>query len=151
MSDFSLLNSLKTSFSVAVVAFCFAAVRLGVEMLLLRVLAAFWAADSIDEKKPEGEGPGVPFGPLSGVGVSGGKVTFDNLLGTIVVLALEPARVLRIAVETLFGEDVACDRVEGCGVCSEVGLKALLVGDWSGRERTVLVGVGGVLTMTGAG
>jgi hypothetical protein len=50
-------------------------------IVLVRVLAAFCAAESTDPKKPEAglEGVGMPF---SGVGVSGAEWMVDNLLGT---------------------------------------------------------------------
>lgn len=56
-------------------------------MLLPRVVAAFWAADNTEEKKPEDavDGPELPEGlgeeAFSGVGVSGAVVVLDSLLG----------------------------------------------------------------------
>jgi len=47
-------------------------------ILLVRVLAAFCAAEKTDEKKPLDEGVVVPF---SGVGVNGADIMLDNLLG----------------------------------------------------------------------
>lgn len=55
-------------------------------MPVLKVFAAFWAADKTEEKKPV-EGvfePGFPEGlgdDPSGVGVGGANVVLDSLLG----------------------------------------------------------------------
>lgn len=47
-------------------------------MVVVNVLAAFWAAVIIEEKKPElGDGAD----PFSGVGESGASVILDSLLG----------------------------------------------------------------------
>ena len=55
------------------------------------VLAAFWAAESTLEKNPV---PGVEGAVgFSGVGVSGGKVVFDSLLGPM--LNADPDRARR--------------------------------------------------------
>ena len=60
-------------------------------MVLLSVLAVFWTAENMDEKKVAAGllGEGRPF---SGVGVSGAGVTAESLLGPI---APEPALLRR--------------------------------------------------------
>lgn len=58
-------------------------------MLLLKVFAAFCAAENTVEKKPPD--PGV-IEPFSGVGVKGADVILDNLLGPRVA---DPDRILR--------------------------------------------------------
>ena len=55
---------------------------LELDTVLLSDVAAFCAAESIDEKKPPP--PGVR-GPFSGVGVRGASVKFESLLGPILV------------------------------------------------------------------
>ena len=64
------------------------------EIVLESVLAAFWAAESTFEKKPA---PGVDGADgFSGVGVSGGSVAFDSLLGPI--LSADPDRARRCVI-----------------------------------------------------
>jgi hypothetical protein len=57
-------------------------------ILVLKFVAALWAAEIIDEKKPEPAlaVPGVTS-PLSAVGVRGGADTLESLLGPIVLEA----------------------------------------------------------------
>jgi hypothetical protein len=50
-------------------------------MVLVKVFAAFCAADSTDPKKPDDGFNGVGV-PSSRVGVSGAEAIVDNLLGT---------------------------------------------------------------------
>lgn len=57
-------------------------------MLLLKVLAAFCAAEKTEEKKPL---PGV-VEPFSGVGVNGADIMLESLLGPKVP---DPDRTLR--------------------------------------------------------
>lgn len=59
-------------------------------MLLLILLAAFWATENMEEKNPAELG--VWTSPLSGVGESGARVILDNLLGPILA---DPDFVLR--------------------------------------------------------
>lgn len=98
-------------------------------MVLVRVFAAFCAADSTDPKKPEegfrSDGVGTPF---SRVGVSGADDIVDNLLGT----RLADPDLGRFCVNTAASAEALLLR----------GARNL--GCWSGS-----VGVGGVLTMTG--
>jgi hypothetical protein len=107
------------------------------EMLLLSVLAAFWAAEKTDEKKPPPPGVVEPF---SGVGVKGADMIFDSLLGPKVP---DPDLILRC--EIIFPEgDVTA--LEFVMMGSGIG-RSLLVGK---RGELESVGVGGVLTMIGA-
>lgn len=69
-------------------------------VLLLNVVAAFWAADIIDEKKPLGDGGG----PFSGVGVRGASVKLESLLGPMLVP--EPDLMRRCDFELPDGETV---------------------------------------------
>ena len=72
-------------------------------MLLLRVLAAFWAADIMDEKNPDAAlKPGV-VGLPSNVGVLGAGMILDNLLGP---REPEPALARLCITDVLCGEPV---------------------------------------------
>lgn len=107
-------------------------------ILLLNVFAAFCAAEKTVEKKPPELGV---VAPLSSVGVKGADVIFDNLLGTNV---FDPERIRRC--EIMFPDgDVTT-------------LVFVLIGSGGPRSRLeenrgelVSVGVGGVLTIIGAG
>jgi hypothetical protein len=106
-------------------------------MLLLRVFAAFCAAEKTVEKKPPDPGVVEPF---SGVGVRGADVIFDNLLGPKVA---DPDRILRC--EIIFPEaDVTTLGFEAAG--SEVSRSR--TGEKYGKLGSV--GVGGVFTIRGA-
>jgi hypothetical protein len=107
-------------------------------MLLLKVFAAFCAAEKTLEKKPPW-GLGV-IEPFSGVGVSGAEVMFDNLLGPN---ADEVDRTLR------------CDIMFPEGEVMTFGFDAAGSDDPRSRlfaNRGILesVGVGGVFTIIGA-
>lgn len=106
-------------------------------MLFVRVFAAFCAAEKTDEKKPVCcEFPGVTE-PFSGVGVRGADVIFDSLLGPILFpLANDPER-MRL-----------CDIMFPDGDVTTFGL--VEIGEPEKRGEAVSVGVGGVLTITGA-
>jgi hypothetical protein len=112
-------------------------------MLLLKVFAAFCAAEKTLEKKPLwGFGFGV-VDPFSGVGVNGADVIFDNLLGPNGPNADEVDRTLRC--EIMFPEgDVMTLGFDDDG--SDDPRSRLLA------KRGVLesVGVGGVFTIIGA-
>lgn len=102
------------------------------------MFAAFCAAENTVEKKPPELGV---FAPLSNVGVKGADVIFDNLLGTNV---FDPDRIRR------------CDIIFPDGDVTT--LVFVLIGSgaaWSrleeNRGELVSVGVGGVLTIIGAG
>jgi hypothetical protein len=106
-------------------------------MLLLKVLAAFCAAEKTVEKKPPDPGVVEPF---SGVGVKGAEVMFDNLLGPSVA---DPDRILR------------CEIILPDAEVMTLGFA--VTGSEDPRSRTVSkcgelvsVGVGGVFTMRGA-
>jgi hypothetical protein len=111
-------------------------------MLLLSVFAAFWAAENTFEKNPPCVFvPGVKD-PFSGVGVSGADVIFESLLGP---KAAEFDRTRR------------CDIILPDGDVTTFGLDEAAGSD-APRSRLVeanlgdsdSVGVGGVLTITGA-
>lgn len=102
-------------------------------MVLLRLLAVFWTAENMDEKKLAAGFPGVAGGPLSGVGVSGAEVIFESLLGP---MAPDPALLLRCAI--MFPGEEALELLRERG-----GEVEFLSGCWAS------VGVGGVFTMTG--
>jgi hypothetical protein len=106
-------------------------------MLLVRVFAAFCAAEKTDEKKPVCcVFPGVTD-PFSGVGVRGADVIFDNLLGPILFpLANDPER-MRL-----------CDIMFPDGEVTTFGF--VEIGEPEKRGGAVSVGVGGVLTIAGA-
>jgi len=103
-------------------------------MVLVRVFAAFCAAENTVEKKPV---PGVEGPAFSGIGVRGAAVMLESLLGPM--LAVEPA----------------LDRLDE--IIFPAGSTTTL-GIWDGREETgddemlswrESVGVGGVLTIAG--
>lgn len=106
-------------------------------MLLVRVFAAFCAAEKTDEKKPVCCGfPGVTD-PFSGVGVRGADVMFESLLGPILFpLANDPERIR------------LCDIMFPDGDVTTFGFDE--IGDPEKRGEAVSVGVGGVLTIAGA-
>lgn len=106
-------------------------------MLLVRVFAAFCAAEKTDEKKPVCcEFPGVTD-PFSGVGVRGADVIFDSLLGPILLpLANDPER-MRL-----------CDIMFPDGDVTTFGF--VEIGEPEKRGEAMSVGVGGVLTIAGA-
>lgn len=106
-------------------------------MLLVRVFAAFCAAENTDEKKPVCcVFPGVTE-PFSGVGVRGADVMFDSLLGPILFpLANDPER-MRL-----------CDIMFPDGDVTTFGFEEM--GGPEKRGEGVSVGVGGVLTIAGA-
>ena len=108
-------------------------------MLLLRVFAAFCAAEKTLEKKPLPLGFGV-VEPCSKVGVKGADVMFESLLGPKVAV---PDRTLLC--DIMFPDaDVTTLGLEASG--SDEPLSRLL-----GKRGTLLsVGVGGVLTIMGA-
>lgn len=108
-------------------------------MVLVQVLAAFcatfWATDIIDEKKlPVGRGDWA----FSGVGVRGAAVMFESLLGPALPEPDLPRRCASVGTGST-----------GLGAAL---LVAFFVGVWLNRSWGLLwsVGVGGVLTMTGA-
>lgn len=107
-------------------------------MLLVKVFAAFCAAEKTDEKKPVCcVFPGVTD-PFSGVGVRGADVIFDSLLGPILFpLANDPER-MRL-----------CDIMFPDGDVTTFGF--VEIGEPEKRGEAVSVGVGGVLTIAGAG
>lgn len=107
-------------------------------MLLLNVFAAFCAAENTDEKNPPP--PGV-VDPFSGVGVNGADMILDNLLGPKVP---DPDLILRCDIMFPDGEVTTFEFVLiGSGID-----RSLLGGN---RGEPESVGVGGVLTMIGAG
>jgi hypothetical protein len=106
-------------------------------MLLLKVFAAFCAAEKTEEKNPPEPGVVEPF---SGVGVKGADVILDNLLGPRVA---DPDRILRC--EIILPE------------AEVTTLEFDVAGSETPRSRSVSkcgelcsVGVGGVFTMRGA-
>lgn len=96
-------------------------------MVVLSWLAVFWTAENMEEKKVAAGLPG-DAGAFSGVGVRGGAVMVDSLLGP----ALEPARRLWVIMLPV--------RTASAG---RRGLPAAALPEWES------VGVGGVLTMSG--
>jgi hypothetical protein len=110
-------------------------------MVVVNVLAAFCAADNTDEKNPvEGVVTNTPF---SGVGVRGGTETLESLLGPAL-----PERSLRCPGTA---EPDACVPFDSAvpvdsDVLGRVGVDLAELGMNRGS-----VGVGGVLTMAGAG
>jgi hypothetical protein len=110
---------------------------------MLKELAAFCAADSIDEKKPDaGCALGVAS-PLSRVGVNGAETIFESLLGPMVT---ELDRLLRCA---LIAREEEVPFVPA--PWPALPQKDLLSGDDWPDALASSVGVGGVFTMTGAG
>jgi hypothetical protein len=110
-------------------------------MLLLILLAAFWATENMEEKNPAELG--VWTSPLSGVGESGARVILDSLLGPILA---DPDFVLRCVL-------VAWEEEEE-DVLSPFEVGSTMIGgsflSWckvNGFVRST--GVGGVFTMTG--
>lgn len=96
------------------------------DIVLLRFWAAFWAAERTELKNPP-EGWFAGVGAALSIGVSGAVEMLDNLLGTILA---EP------------------DLPRLCDSMLPSAEPELLRGD-SNRDGVVLVGVGGVLTITG--
>lgn len=110
-------------------------------MLLLIVLAAFWATENMDEKNPAEFG--VWTSPISGVGESGAGVMLDSLLGPILA---DPDLVLRCAFipweeeeEDVPSPAAAGSEITGGSFLSRCRAKGFVLS----------TGVGGVLTMTG--
>ena len=115
-------------------------------MVVLRVLAAFWAAEKTEEKKPLGDwgGPAVPPGVFtsSSVGVSGADMELDNLLGGFVA---ERAR----RCDIMFPEEETTTFGLGCELgCFTPGFE--LAADSVGDTGFASVGVGGVTKVVGA-
>jgi len=110
-------------------------------MLVVKVLAAVCAADNTDEKNPvEGVVTSTPF---SGVGVRGGRLMLDSLLGPAL-----PERSLRCPGTAAPEGGVPFDAV----VLAESAVPGLPGVDVAEPfKKKGFVGVGGVLTMTGAG
>jgi hypothetical protein len=106
-------------------------------MLVLRVFAAFWAAEKTDEKNPPALGVVEPF---SGVGVNGADVIFDNLLGPS---AAELDLTRRCDIIFPEGEVTTFAFL---AVGSEFTLSRPELNRFSPKS----VGVGGVLTIVGA-
>jgi hypothetical protein len=115
-------------------------------MVVLRVLAAFWAAEKTEEKKPLGDwgGPAVPPGVLtsSSVGVNGADIEFDNLLGGFVA---ERAR----RCDIMFPEGETTTLGLDCELACFVADFELFV-DSVGDTGFMSVGVGGVTSVVGA-
>jgi hypothetical protein len=118
----------------------FEAAELAIDVL--KVLAAFCAAENTDEKKPLGDcpGPTVPPGVLasSSVGVSGADIEFDSLLGGFVDERARRCDIMFPEGDTVtfgFGWDEPC-----------LELPTELVGD----AGLMSVGVGGVTSVVGA-
>lgn len=110
-------------------------------IVLLRVLAAFCAADIIDVKKPEVAPDGV-VAPLSGVGVRGADVIFDSLLGPSVA---DPALPLLWAIMLPVGDELMVVLAgEPPALAGELLAGESLIAEWLES-----VGVGGVFTITG--
>lgn len=110
-------------------------------MLLLKVFAAFCAADNTDEKKPPC--PGVV---TSGVGVNGAGVIFESLLGPNVTP--EPDRLRRCDIMFPEGEVTTFGFVPAPEVGRSGDFDSLL--ENRGEPKADSVGVGGVFTMIGA-
>lgn len=113
--------------------------RVAFPILLVKVFVAVWAADHIPEKNPVG---GVL---LSCVGVNGALVMFESLLGTKVPdpdlsrrcdIMFPEGDVTMFEYAAIAGDIFGCSF--GCGLKGNSGVL------WS-------IGVGGVLTITGAG
>lgn len=106
-------------------------------MELLRVLAAFCAAEKTLEKKPDCVSCKLPPNdPFSGIGVSGAVVLCDNLLGPILLVAPDPDRIL------------LCEIIFPLGEVTIFGFDC--VGEPGKRGELGSVGVGGVLMIVGA-
>lgn len=115
-------------------------------IVVLRVLAAFWAAENTEEKKPLGDwgGPAVPPGVFtsSKVGVNGADMELDNLLGGFVAERARRCDIMFPEGETTtFGMD--CELV-----CLAPAFE--LVVDPVGDTGLISVGVGGVTRVVGA-
>ena len=109
-------------------------------MVLLNVVAAFCAAVSTDEKKPVALGVGSP---LSSVGVRGAVVMLESLLGAITA---DPDLALRCAL-MLCNDGLLPSKLTR----KPPPFRADLVsGEDPRTESPLSVGVGGVLTITGA-
>jgi hypothetical protein len=108
------------------------------DMLLLSVLAAFCAAENTEEKNPPPPGVVEPF---SGVGVKGADIIFDNLLGPKVP---DPDLILLCDIMFPDGEVTTFEVI----IIGSGTVLSLPVGK---RGELESVGVGGVLTIMGAG
>jgi hypothetical protein len=109
-------------------------------ILLLKVFAAFCAAEKTDEKKPPcWLEPGLV--EFSGVGVRGAEVMFESLLGPRV-----PEFVLTRRCDIIFPEGDVTTFTFTEAVGSDVP-RSRVEGNWGIPES---VGVGGVLTIGGA-
>jgi hypothetical protein len=111
-------------------------------IVLLRVLAAFCAAENTDEKNPLG-GPAVPPGVFtsSSVGVSGADMEFESLLGGFVA---ERAR----RCDIIFPEGETTTLGFDCVLVCFVPVFPLAV-DPAGDAGLASVGVGGVTNVVG--
>lgn len=107
-------------------------------ILLLILLAAFWATENMEEKNPAELGVWTSL--PSGVGESGARVMLDSLLGPMLA---DPDFVLRCALMA-WEEDVLSPFEAGSEM---TGGSCLSWCKTNGLVRST--GVGGVFTMTG--
>jgi hypothetical protein len=116
-------------------------------MVVLNVVAAFWAAENTEEKKPLGdwEATAVPPGVLTSsiVGVNGAEIEFESLLGGFVE---ERARRCDIIFPDGETTTLGFDCVAPCFALA-FELLVELAGDAGGFAS---VGVGGVTSVVGA-
>lgn len=113
-------------------------------ILLLILLAAFWATENMEEKNPAELGVWTSL--PSGVGESGARVMLDSLLGPILA---DPDFVLRCALTAWEEEEE--EEVDGR---SPFEAGSIMTGgsflSWCKAKGLVRsTGVGGVFTMTG--
>ena len=116
-------------------------------MLVLKVFAAFWAAENTEEKKPEEAacGPVSPAGVgEEDSGVCGGSVVLTSLLGPAPPAV--PFWSLRWADWTSAGDEAADSLLAALGLSVPV---VCLGPEIPGLVLAWYVGVGGVLTMVG--